>query len=158
LLAGSVFAAPFTSEKGGFSIELPNGWEPLSKKELDPMSSSGVYLVAIDRAAVKTGATLMLTVNINPVPASMTTKMLASAPLSAQMAAGAKDIKKEVKTLGGAEWVVNSYTKEVSGASQATVFYASIQGEKLVNLNFTLDKLEGSESLVENTVNSYKAK
>jgi hypothetical protein len=157
LAAGGAFAATFKSEKGGFSIELPKGWEPLPKEDLEPLANSNVYLVAIDRAALKAGRTLSLTITKADVPASYTVEKLASVPLSGQMAANAKNIKKELKKLGGAEWVINSYTKESGGVTQATVFYSTIASGKLVNLDFSLDKLEGNESLTENAVSSYKA-
>jgi hypothetical protein len=160
LMAGNAFAATFTSDKGGFSIELPSGWEPMPKEQLEAMAAGGTYLMATDQAALQAGKALTLAVTKTPVPAaSMTTQALA-AGMSGQAAAipGVKDVKSELKKVGGTEWAVLSYTVDVSGVSAASVTYSSVKDGNLVNLVFTLDKLTGNESLVEKTVSSYKAK
>ncbi|MDR1965092.1 MAG: hypothetical protein LBQ36_00155, partial [Synergistaceae bacterium] len=58
LAASAAFAATFTSDKGGFSIDLPNGWQPLPDEQLAAGAASGVYLLAMDQAALQQGKSL----------------------------------------------------------------------------------------------------
>ena len=157
---GSAFAAPFTSDKGGFSIELPKGWDPMPKEQLEAMAANGTYLMATDQAAMMAGKALALTITKAPVPdASLTTQSLVSA-MSGQATAvpGVKDVKSELKNVGGVDWAVLSYTVEASGMTSALAQYSSVKDGNLLTIIFTLDKPVGYESLIETTVSSYKAK
>ncbi|GHS88337.1 hypothetical protein AGMMS49957_09670 [Synergistales bacterium] len=154
------FAAPFTSEKGGFSIELPKSWDPMPKEQLDAMAAGGTYLVAMDQAALQTGKMLSLTVLKVPSPdAALTTQSITSFQADQMKAIpGVKDIKSELKNVGGTEWAALSYTLEANGMTTAFVQYSAVKDGTLTSLLFSFDKPSGYESLIESTVASYKAK
>ncbi|GHV39968.1 hypothetical protein FACS1894187_20500 [Synergistales bacterium] len=154
------FAAPFTSEKGGFSIEIPKGWDPMPKEQLDAMAAGGTYLVAMDQAALQTGKVLSLTVLKMPSPdAALTTQGVTSFQTGQLKAIpGVKDLKAELKNVGGAEWATLSYALEANGMTTAFVQYSAVKDGTLTSLLFSFDKPSGYESLIEGAVASYKAK
>jgi hypothetical protein len=162
LAAGAAFAVTFTSDEGGFSIDLPDGWQPLPDEQLAASAAGGVYLMAMDQAALQQGKSLSLNGAKSPVPAEarISAKDFAASQAEQMKAVpGLKgDVKTDVKSIGGLEWAKVAYTVESSGVTVAVAQYSAFDGESLYSFIYTVDDLSAREADIEKSMATFKKK
>jgi hypothetical protein len=161
LFSNGAVAAPFVSEAGGFSIDLPDGWQPLPKEQVDAMASSGVYLMAVNPEAVQQGKNFSIVGNKMPVPAEAGTVEKISAEQAEMMKSfpGLKgEVKSEIKSIAGRNWSRLAYAAETNGVTMAVVQYATIIDGTGYNFMFMTDDLAPYEASFDKAMDSFKLK
>jgi hypothetical protein len=163
LATGTAFAAAFSSEKGGFSIDLPAGWDPMPKEQLDAMEASGAYLMATDQKAVAAGKSLSVTglkVAVPEAAQSTSAKDLASAQADQIKALPniKGDVKSEVKTFGGLEWAKLAYSMDAGGMTIFMAQYTSFSGDSMYTFTFTGADMNADEPVFDKSMGTFKLK
>jgi hypothetical protein len=157
-MAGAAFAAPFSSEKGGFSIDLPAGLEPMPKEQMEPMEASGTYLMATDQKAMMEGKNLSVTGVKAATPESVSISDFAAAQVQqAQALPNVKgDVKSELKNFGGLEWAKTAYEMDAGGMTIFMAQYTAFSGDFMLSFTFTGTDMNSDESVFDSSMETFK--
>jgi hypothetical protein len=147
------FAVTFTSEDGGFSIDLPEGWQPLSPEQMKTMGSR-TSLFARDPEAAQQGKTLSVT----GLKASVSDKVtVVSVVDQIRAQSGVKgDVKSEVKSFGGFDWTKLTYAMEVRGETLGIAQYIAISDNFLYTFSFTANDLGVYDAIFDRVMESFR--
>lgn len=162
LFAGDcAFADVFVSEKGGFSIDLPDGWRQMPKEQFDSIATEGLYLMAINEEAAQAGKNFGIIGMKNQIdpngPQNLKditdeqVKVMKSDP------SFKGDIKPEFKNIGGVEWSRLAYVLESDGNTIAVVQYTGIIDGLGCTFSFMADDLAVYESVFDKSMASFKS-
>jgi hypothetical protein len=134
----------------------------LPDEQLAAGAASGVYLLAMDQAALQQGKSLSLNVTKNPVPAEA---RISAKEFAASQAEQMKvvprlkgEIKTDVKSIGGLEWAKVAYTVETNGMTAAVAQYSAFDGDSLYSFVYTVDDLSAREADIEKSMSTFKKK
>jgi hypothetical protein len=161
--AGAALAASFSSEKGGFSIDLPDGWDPMPKEQLDAMEASGTYLMAMDQKAIAAGKSLTMTGMKVTVPE--TAKSASIKDFTSTQAEQIKavpnikgDVKSEVTKFGGLEWSKLAYSMDAGGITIFMGQYTAFSGDSMFTFTFTGSDASADEPIFDKSMETFKLK
>ncbi|MDR1483061.1 MAG: hypothetical protein LBI74_10595 [Synergistaceae bacterium] len=157
LAAGVAFAAPFSSEKGGFSINLPDGWDPMPKEQIETMEAGGTYLMAMDQKAVAAGKSYSVTGVKVAVPAQSASDFASAQAEQMKAAPNIKgDVKSEVKNFGGLDWAKIAYTIDAGGMAIFTAQYTAFSGDFMYSFTFTGADMKVDEPVFDKSMGTFK--
>jgi hypothetical protein len=161
---GAAFAASFSSEKGGFSIDLPDGWEPMPKEQLEAMEASGTYLMAMDQKAIAAGKSLSVTGMKVTVPeaaksTSINNDFAAAQAEQIKAVPNIKgDVKSEVKKFGGLDWSKLAYSMDAGGMTIFLGQYTTFSGDSMFTFTFTGVDAKADEPVFDKSMGTFKLK
>jgi hypothetical protein len=156
-------AAPFVSEEGGFSINLPDGWQQLPKEQFDAVAVNGVYLMAINPEAIQKGKNFSIIGTRMPMPAGGGQKTLKE--ISSEQAEMMKSIpglkgnvSSEVRSFAGIDWAKLTYATATNGVTVAVTQYTAIIKGSGYTFAFMTDDLLPYASAFDKAMNSFTVK
>ncbi|MDR3355190.1 MAG: hypothetical protein LBO21_09140 [Synergistaceae bacterium] len=150
------------SEGGGFSIDLPEGWEQMPKEQFDEIATDDLYLMAINEEAAQNGKTFGIIGTKNQIDqiGPNNVKDIAAEQISIMKSEPDfnSDIKLEFKKIDGIEWSKLAYVLEKDGNTIAVVQYTGITDGLSYSFSFMADDLAVYEQIFDKSMASFKKK